>query len=299
VGFEIAEDKIEVVGTFCWEDPDGTARGDGASGTLRFFRTAEGKVEVESLGVPFGANDMAHITNTFQLPPQKTLSLEAPLYFLLGALDMYHDIEFREIEVFDIDPKSPKFGVQIAAKADLEDDGGNLALVLKTILENAGQKQTLSNLMRDLLPFVDDLRVEPFADRTFLFRLEEVFFPDEYLPASLLSDGTINVTALIVALYFERRALVAFEEPERNLHPSLLAKVVDMLRDASRRKQVIISTHSPEVVRHAKLEDLILVSRGESGFSRLSRPSERETVRDFLKNEIGIEDLFLQNMLEI
>jgi predicted ATPase len=153
--------------------------------------------------------------------------------------------------------------------------------------------------MRDLLPFVDDLRVEPFADRTFLFRLEEVFFPDEYLPASLLSDGTINVTALIVALYFERRALVAFEEPERNLHPSLLAKVVDMLRDASRRKQVIISTHSPEVVRHAKLEDLILVSRGESGFSRLSRPSERETVRDFLKNEIGIEDLFLQNMLEI
>jgi predicted ATPase len=170
--------------------------------------------------------------------------------------------------------------------------------VLKTILEDDKSKRKLSNLLRDLLPFVGDLTVEPFADRTFLFRLQEAFFPDEYLPASLLSDGTINVTALIVALYFGRHSLVAFEEPERNLHPSLIAKVMQMFRDASRYKQIIITTHSPEIVRHSDLGDLILVARDRRGLSTLSRPGAKERVRAFLRNEIGIEDLYLKNLLE-
>jgi predicted ATPase len=296
--FEIVEDLIEVKADFSQESVRGKLGAPYGKGTL-YFRNVRGKLEIEASlppGSPGRPEDFAQFI-TGQLPPKKTMSLELPLYFFIPT-EVYTETVFKEIEVFDIDPKSPKFGVRIAAKADLEDDGENLALVLKTILEDARSKRTLSNLLRDLLPFVGDLSVEPFADRTFLFRLQEAFFPEEYLPASLLSDGTINVTALIVALYFGRHSLVAFEEPERNLHPSLIAKVMQMFRDASQYKQVIITTHSPEVVRHTDLQDLILIARDRGGLSKLSRPADKERVRAFLKNEIGIDDLFLKNMLE-
>lgn len=299
-GFELVEDEIRVTAEFTREVPGVPKDEHYGSGTV-LFRNSGGTVKME-ISMPQGAptlepRDISSFSSV-QLPPGKTLSLEQPLFLMLGMLDSYRETVFKEIEIFDIDPKSPKFGVKIAGKADLEDDGQNLALVLKGILEDSRSKRKLSNLMKDLLPFVGDMDVEPFADRTFLFRLQEEFFPREYLPASLLSDGTINVTALIVALYFEHQSLVGFEEPERNLHPSLIAKVMEMFRDASQYKQVVITTHSPEVVRHAELADLILVSRNQDGISSLSRPSDKKGVLTFLKNEIGIDELYLNNMLE-
>ncbi|HEV3038494.1 MAG TPA: AAA family ATPase [Candidatus Angelobacter sp.] len=296
-GFEVVEDAIEVHADFSRVRMRESHRL--GRGTVR-FQNLRGKIEVQT-SLPGGESarpeDFWFGTGEGRLPPNKTISLELPLSFLMPS-EVYQETGFKSIEVFDIDPKSPKFGVRMAGKADLEDDGENLALVLKTILEDEQAKRKLSNLLKDLLPFVGDFAVEPFSDRTFLFKLQEMFFPEEYLPASLLSDGTINVTALIVALYFGRQSLVAFEEPERNLHPSLIGKLMQVLRDGSLKKQVIITTHSPEVVRHANLSDLILVSRNRMGISKLSRPAESGDLKVFLKNEIGIEDLFVNNMLE-
>jgi hypothetical protein len=51
------------------------------------------------------------------------------------------------------------------------------------------------------------------------------------------------------------------------------------------------------VVKHASLEHLLLVSRDPEGFSVLSRPADKEEVRTFLENEIGIEELYIQNLL--
>ena len=130
-----------------------------------------------------------------------------------------------------------------------------------------------------------------------MFKLRECYFRNEYLPASLISDGTINITALIIALYFERKPLVIIEEPERNIHPYLIAKLMEMIKDASRNKQIILTTHNPEIVKYTEIENLLLVSRDEYGFSRISRPIDREDVKTFLTNEVGIEELYVQNLL--
>ena len=87
------------------------------------------------------------------------------------------------------------------------------------------------------------------------------------------------------------------EEPERNIHPYLISKVVNMMKDASQRKQIIVTTHNPEFVRHAGLENILLVSRGEDGFSIITRPADKEEVKTFLKNDIGIDELYIQNLL--
>jgi len=204
---------------------------------------------------------------------------------------------FEDIAIYDFDPKLPKKAAPIAAKAELEEDGRNLAIVLKNIIHDRERKRRLLNFLRDVLPFVADLEGEKFADKSLLFSLRETYAKKQSLPASLISDGTINVTALIAALYFEKKTVAIIEEPERNIHPSLISKIVAMMKDASQGKQIIVTTHNPEVFRHADIGDVLLVSRNGEGFSTISRPSENKDVQVFLQNEMGLEELFVENLL--
>jgi len=228
--------------------------------------------------------------------PKHTLLLETPYFFISPLEDI-----FSETSIYDFDPKLPKKATPITGKAELEEDGSNLSIILKNITENREKRRKLFNLVKDLLPFVEDVDVEKFADKSLLFKLKESYFKTQYLPASLISDGTINMTALIVALYFEKKPFIIIEEPERNIHPSLISKVVEMMKDASKtqEKQIVVTTHNPEFVKYAGLENILLVSRNEEGFSTVSRPADKEEVRTFLKNNIGIEELYIQNLLEV
>ncbi len=51
-------------------------------------------------------------------------------------------------------------------------------------------------------------------------------------------------------------------------------------------------------MRHTDLESILFISRDKEGFSTISRPFEKEEVKTFLKNEIGIEELYVQDLLE-
>ena len=205
----------------------------------------------------------------------------------------------EEISIYDFDPKFPKKASPITGKAELEEDGGNLSIILKNIIENKEKRRKLLNFVKDLLPFVENLNVEKFADKSLLFKLKESYFKNQYLPATLISDGTINITALIIALYFEGKPLAIIEEPERNIHPYLMSKVVDMMKDASQKKQIIVTTHNPEMVKHTDLKNILLVLRDKEGFSTISRPGDKDEVKTFLRNEIGIEELYVQDLLGV
>jgi predicted ATPase len=153
--------------------------------------------------------------------------------------------------------------------------------------------------VKDLLPFISNLGVDKVMDKSLLFKLQETYFKKKNLPAPLISDGTINIIALIIALYFEKKTLTIIEEPERNIHPYLISKIVDMMKDASQKKQIIVTTHNPEVLKHAGLENILLVSRDKQGFSTVSRPGDKEEVKAFLENDIGIDELYVQNLLRV
>jgi predicted ATPase len=259
--------------------------------------------------LPFNADELRH---TFFLGDQSfvekkkllhsklmgnVLMLQTPMFFMPHVENIKSDIS--GIAVYDFDPKLPKQVTKIAAKADLEENGENLSIVLKKILANEDKRRTLFNLINDILPFVDNLDVEKMFDKTLLLKLREVYSDKHYLPASLISDGTISIIALIVALYFEKNPVAFFEEAERRIHPHLISKVIDMMKDASAHKQIIVSTHNPEVVKYAglDLESLMLVSRDKEGYSTMDRPHKKKDLSVFLKNEIGIEELFVQNLL--
>jgi predicted ATPase len=225
--------------------------------------------------------------------PEKTLLLETPYAYPLSPGEKFFD----RIAVFDIDPKLMKKGVAITGKRELEEDAGNLVLVLKNITGDPEKKRKFSNLLRDVLPFIEDFSVEKFMDISLILTLREKYSKNHTLPSPSLSDGTLTIFALIIALYFEKKPFIIIEEPVSHIHPFLIARVISMMKESSKKKQVMITTHTTEVVKHASLEHLLLVSRDPEGFSVLSRPADKEEVRTFLENEIGIEELYVQNLL--
>ncbi|MDD1704834.1 MAG: AAA family ATPase [Methanoregula sp.] len=225
--------------------------------------------------------------------PERTLLLETPYAYPLPHLEKF----FERIAVYDIDPKLPKKGAVITGKRELEEDGSNLALAMKMITEDPEKKRKFANLLRDILPFVEDFSVQKFMDVSFILTLRERYAKEQSLPASSLSDGTITIFALIIALYFEEKPFIIIEEPVSHIHPFLIGRLMAMMKEASGKKQVILSTHSPEVVKHTCLSDILLISRDSEGFSIISRPADKEEVRTFLENEIGIEELYIQNLL--
>lgn len=227
--------------------------------------------------------------------PSKSLIVELP-FFSMSLLKPKHIL--GDIGVYNFDPVLPKEAIPITGKAELEKNAGNLSIVLKNLLSSKEKGRKFINLLKDILPFITGLKFKEPTDKYLLLSLQETYSGNYELPASLISDGTINIIALITALYFEEKGLTIIEEPERNIHPHLMSRAVNMMKDASEKKQIIVTTHNPEIIKHADLKDIFLVSRDKDGFSKITKPSEKEEIKIFLENDLGIEELYIQNLLE-
>ncbi|MCK9581034.1 MAG: AAA family ATPase [Methanoregula sp.] len=238
-------------------------------------------------------NDLIPVFFQGKRLPERTLLLETVYGFPLPHFEKLFD----RIAIYDIDPKLPKKGVVITGKRELEEDGRNLALAIKTIIDNPEKKRKFSNLLRDVLPFVEDFSVRKFMDVSLILTLKERYVRSYELPASSLSDGTIIIFAMIIALYFDENPFIIIEEPVSHIHPFLVSRLMAMMKEASEKKQVMVTTHSTEVVKYASIENLLLISRDSEGYSVISHPGDKEEVLAFLENEIGIEELYVQNLL--
>jgi predicted ATPase len=303
-----------------------TSRGKGreietAEDTLRlkgrFFRTRAGEEEYLGSGELTMSNTMGDVENSIiidgkrigeawfarfdahQSLPQELLLGHAALFppvtaFLFPPLGIKGTLP---IAIYDFDPKLAKRGL-LAGRRELEGDGSNLAIVLNALLQDQEDKRAFLNLMKDALPFVESIMVERAFDTSLQIQLKEMY-SQKYLPAEFLSDGTMSIAALIVALFFEEKPFIIIEEPERHIHPYLISRVVNMLKEASEKRQVIITTHSPEIVKYVDVKDLLLLSRDKEGFSTISRPKDAGMVKAFLEHDLGVEELYVQNLLGV
>ncbi len=202
---------------------------------------------------------------------------------------------------FDIRPKEITSESTLKGRTDLQPDGSNLALVIKKLLEDDDQKQKFLSLVSDVLPFVSDTKVEAMPDQSLFLEILEEFEPgqDQYIPAEMLSDGTLRVLALIYLLYFSDHEKIFIEEPGRNIHPSLIANLMLKVKDAAENtdKQIFLTTHNVEVVKYAPLESIRLVSRDDDGFTQVEQPAENERVQRFLDEGVRMDDMYTENLL--
>ncbi len=84
------------------------------------------------------------------------------------------------------------------------------------------------------------------------------------------------------------------DEPELGLHPTAIVLLAELLRSASKRYQVIVSTQSTTLVNQLRPEDVLVVENqdGASTFRRLSSEGLIEWLGDY-----GLGDLWEKNLL--
>ena len=80
------------------------------------------------------------------------------------------------------------------------------------------------------------------------------------LSPSQLSEGTFKTLALIFYLVTDQSRLLLLEEPEVCIHHGLLASVIEIVKSFSKRKQIVISTHSDFVLDSLEPDNVFLVT---------------------------------------
>jgi len=162
--------------------------------------------------------------------------------------------------------------------------GDNVAQVAQFLYEHhPGQFQRVLDVMRQRVPGVDKVEARPTEDGRLVLRFQDGSFKDPFI-ARYVSDGTIKMFAYLVLLYDPKpHPLLAIEEPENQLYPELLYELVEEFRDYARRGgQVFVSTHSPEFLNGAKLDEIYWLVKRE-GFTSVRRASESELLRNLVE----------------
>ena len=181
----------------------------------------------------------------------------------------------------------------------LNADGGNLAAMLYLY------KQTkplvydrIKSTVRKIMPMFDDFVLEPqrLNPKNILLNWKQT--GSEYLfGPHQLSDGTLRAMALITLFLQPQEDLpdvIILDEPELGLHPHAIEIITGLIRAASLKTQVILTTQSTTFLDHFEPEEIIVVDfeAGHSVFRRL----EPEELKDWLE-DYSVSELWEKNVL--
>jgi predicted ATPase len=210
----------------------------------------------------------------------------------LAGYSIYHDVR--------VDQESEMRRAAVSRRdTRVESDGNNLISVLHTLYsEDRAFKTELNTAMRAAFgEEFEELVFPPAEDGRIQLRLRWRSLKREQ-SASDLSDGTLRFLFLLAVLgSSEPPPLIAIDEPETGLHPSMLPLVAEFAAEAARRTQVILTTHSPQFLNaFQNRADIVTVVESREGKTQLRRLPEADLARWLEHYQLG--ELWLSGELE-
>ena len=177
--------------------------------------------------------------------------------------------------------------------APLAPDGSGLVGIVDELLTSGiGDEQIrrVNEVIRKLSPHVKSV-----AARLHVSGGKELHFAlrgGAVIPASQMSDGIVLAAALVLISLGSGSRRLLIEEPENGLHPRQLKVVADAVRAIADTQgtQVVLTTHSPLLLNHFGAEEVVLVTRDESGV-RTQRMSDARGLDD-LASEMSLGELW-------
>lgn len=245
-------------------------------GAARYL-VREGEVITKPTPVaPPGSDDRLYLVNAAGLPEFR------PVFDVLSNMGFYNlnPDKIRSLQ-------SPDKGELLAR------DGFNLSSVLERLetLDDGSTKRRIEEYLSRIVPGlegVDPKRVGHMETLEFRQHVEGAKVPLRF-PAINMSDGTLRALGVLVALLqarvVDRVRVVGIEEPEVALHPAAAGILRDALRDGSRHAQVIVTSHSPDLLDASDVSAEEIVSVVAEQGKTLIAPLD-EATRSALKDRL-------------
>ena len=177
-------------------------------------------------------------------------------------------------------------------------DGSNAASVLREIERNSPDAwQQILQLLESVVPGTIGVGHKRHGNKlTLEFTQDWGNRKQVKFEAFNMSDGTLRVLGMLAAV-FQRPApsLLVVEEPEASVHPGVLGSVLDLLRHAGRFMQVVVTTHSPDILDAKWIEDRHLrIASWNQGATRIDNVSA-ETRAALAEHLMGAGELLRSN----
>jgi len=183
--------------------------------------------------------------------------------------------EFRPVfdfltamQFYSIDPKQIRDLQEPDPGDTLARDGRNAAAVLKRLLDEPDRRESyeqLRQLLAAAVPGIASVEYKALGQRETIEFKQDVGteFPWSFSALSM-SDGTLRVLGLLLSVYQTRTpSVLVVEEPEATVHPAITELVIQVLKSASSDRQVIATTHSPDILDYKEIDEssILVVSK--------------------------------------
>jgi len=151
----------------------------------------------------------------------------------------------------------------------LASDCSNLGLVLNKLRGNYKVKKRILELMSEFYEGIEDFDIKVEGGTVQLFLQEGEFM----IPATRLSDGTLRFLCLLAILCNPNPSpLICIEEPELGIHSDIIPIIAELLREASKVTQIIVTTHSDVLIDAlTDIPESVLVCEKYDGSTQLRR----------------------------
>lgn len=191
----------------------------------------------------------------------------------------------RDWGFYRFTPQNMRPPQPVSKQTRLKEDGSNLSSVIHWLFSDGDPSyREIEGLFKVFVPEADTL-VSPLSDdgssTTYAaFRQKNL---NLLIRTNSMSDGTLFGLALIVALFApDRPQLIGIEAPDMEMHPYLMEHVAELLRVASEKAQIIITTHSPFLLDCLPPESIAIVEK-ENGETKIRWAEDKEGVREAIK----------------
>ena len=194
---------------------------------------------------------------------------------------------FSEIQTFREWSFGQSSHIRRPQPTDLPDDyllrnSTNLALMLNRIEHSNQYWRRFNDLLRRFFPRFERITTK-ISGATVQFFLHETGF-DTPIPATRISDGTLRFIAMLAVLLSpEPPPLVCIEEPELGLHPDAVMVMGDVLKEASERMQLVVTTHSNALVSAFDDRANAIVTCERPGAGTVLRRLDPDALADLLE----------------
>ena len=181
----------------------------------------------------------------------------------------------------------------------LDETGANLALVVDFLHNQHPQIfNKILTMLPARIPGVRAVTATTTEDGRVLLSFEHEDF-DEPILARHISDGTMRMLGYLVLLYHpHRHPLLGVEEPENQLYPTLLEELAEEFRRYTNNGgQVFVSTHSPDFLNAARVDEVFLLNK-KKGVTSITRASKNKQVKAYMEDGDKMGRLWKQGLLE-